>query len=110
MKPAPVVEWRCDTRGDACLIAAVYRTPSGAQVLFRRHRMSAASAAAVGREDRRPAAPEVAVPLAELHRRGSIGPLNCRHHVIVAASTADLQDDYDQAVAEGRMVPRFLRP
>ena len=105
---APVVEWRCDAT-DACLVAAVYAGAAGPTVRFKRHRVSPAVAEKVGRDDRT-AGPAGEVLLADLHRRGVVGPLNCRHHVWVSVATADLQDDYDQAVAEHRQVRRLLRP
>jgi len=111
VKPAPVVEWRCDVKGDACLLAAVYAAPGGPAVLFRGHRMSPAVAHKNGRteaEGRPP--PSSTIPLADLHRLGAFGPLACRHHVLVTCASLDLQQDYQQAVAEHRTVRRFLRP
>jgi hypothetical protein len=108
VKPAPVVEWRCDAPGDACLLLNVYAAPGGPTVLIRRAKMSAARASMLDRPER-PGDP-VTVALADLHRRGAFGTLACRHDIHLTASSSTLQDDYDQAVREHRTVRRFLTP
>jgi len=108
VKPAPVVRWLCSKAEDACEVAAVFAAPAGPEVLFRRRRMSEKLAAMAREGDRDPGPPR-SVPLADLHHRGVFGPVACKHHVFVELTSADLQDDYDQGIAERRIVKRFLR-
>jgi hypothetical protein len=103
-----MVEWRCDSGHDACLLLRVHAGPDGPTVELPRQRLSSTVAQMNGRSEDERKAPAATEPLSALHRLGAFGPLACRHRVIPHASSHELQQDYDQAVVERRLIRRFL--
>ena len=106
--PPPVVEWRCDARGDACLLLRVYAAPGGPVVMQPAQRLSPDEAGRQGRQRIERRSRPAATPLDRLERLGVFGPLACSHRVLLHARAIDVRQDYEQALHERRLIRRFL--